>query len=176
MEWKIAGMEQVLYRLPSHFASTEQAGAEKPAKFFKTVAQRAIFCHYWDMKNFKVSKNPVWRRAVSTAAAAAMAPRSPGVYAYAEAPRVHELPSQLDWIYVGKASRLDRRLQQHDVGTERHPGLRNWLHRGKDREVWFAVIPNEDLDRVERDLISSLQPRLNRVRYVNHEANLNNES
>ena len=109
-----------------------------------------------------------WRRLASAGAASRLAPRLPGVYAYAESDSIHGLPADLEWIYVGKARDLRARLNQHAVGNERYVELRNWLRVGSGRQVWFAPVSLELVDRVERDLIVRLEPRLNRVRYRSH--------
>ena len=101
--------------------------------------------------------------------AARIAPRLAGVYAYAEAETLHGLPLSLNWVYVGKAVDLSARLNDHDAEREANPLLRDWLHRRRTQgEVWYAVVPADQLDVVERDVIVTLQPRLNRMRYRSH--------
>lgn len=109
-----------------------------------------------------------WSRVLNGADAAQSAPPSPGVYAYAEAGLVHGLPLGLEWVYIGKSKDLRSRLSQHAIHRERYAELRLWLKRASARETWFAAVPLENLDQVERDLITKLDPRLNRVRYLGH--------
>lgn len=109
-----------------------------------------------------------WHQLRSAGSAESAAPPVPGVYAYAEAPRVHGLPTSLSWIYVGKARNLRSRLRQHSVEQEKHEVLRQWLQSGHDKQVWFAAVREAQLDLVERDLIVRLSPKLNRIKYRQH--------
>lgn len=125
------------------------------------------------MSESRVSKNLRWTRVRSVGAAARVAPRLAGVYAYAEAKTLHGLPVDLSWVYVGKALNLASRLDDHDAERESSPLLRDWLHRRRQQgEVWYAVVPPEYLDVIERDAIVTLQPRLNRVRYRSHKLSI----
>ncbi|MER6280280.1 hypothetical protein ABT202_28965 [Streptomyces sp900105245] len=70
------------------------------------------------------------------------------------------------WMYVGKARSLPARLTRHQVHLEKNRLLRDWLHRPGERQLYYAEVELDMLDQVERDLISQLQPRCNRMRYV----------
>lgn len=101
--------------------------------------------------------------------AAEHAPAVPGVYAYAESDdAVHGLPTDLRWVYVGQTTSLKRRLQHHSAVAETYIPLRKWLRQETPREVWFTAVNTTLLDQVERDLVATLNPRLNRVRYIHH--------
>jgi len=91
-------------------------------------------------------------------------PETSGVYAYGEITRVAGLPVTTKWVYVGKAVNLRQRIGNgHDARWERNDALRAWLTAGKTAvELWFAQVPRDELNRVERWLVGAAQPLFNR--------------
>jgi hypothetical protein len=75
--------------------------------------------------------------------------------------------SQLTW--TGSMSVAPRicggDFADHVPVVEAHPGLQEWLRETKDAEVWFTTTTDLLSRDLERTLIRTLQPRLNRIRY-----------
>ena len=113
-------------------------------------------------------KERQWHRIRSISAAASMAPEMPGVYAYGKITRhVLGLPVGLrSWVYIGKSKNLAARFRSHKAARESQPELREWVVRNRrEAEVWYAVADEEEITELEKHLIRSLKPRLNKVRY-----------
>lgn len=91
-------------------------------------------------------------------------PTYSGIYAYAEIRRVNGLPISSHWIYIGQSLNLRRRISQgHDYRYETNLELRDWLKRPKkDVELWFCHVQPEDLDTVELQLVSEINPTYNK--------------
>ena len=91
-------------------------------------------------------------------------PTHSGIYAYAEIGRVNGLPISCNWVYIGQASNLRRRISKgHDYRYESNPDLRDWLKVSKKEvELWFCHVQPEDLDTVELQLVSAIQPTFNK--------------
>ncbi len=86
-----------------------------------------------------------------------------GIYAYAEVRRAFGLPVSVTWKYVGKSKNLKQRISNgHDVRNEANPRLRCWLNRhSASAELWFALVPEDELDAVESQLVRTAQPDFN---------------
>ena len=91
-------------------------------------------------------------------------PTYSGIYAYAEISRVNGLPVSCNWIYIGQSLNIRRRISQgHDYRYETNHELRDWLKRPKkDVELWFCHVQPEDLDTVELQLVSEINPTYNK--------------
>jgi excinuclease UvrABC nuclease subunit len=90
-------------------------------------------------------------------------PATSGIYAYGEVERIGGLPVRTRWVYIGKSRNLRTRIGNgHDPRRECNADLRVWLKRAKkDVELWFASVPEDELDAVERDFIRNVQPEFN---------------
>ena len=101
-----------------------------------------------------------WKRLGSPRLAARLAPRAEGLYVIGEVDRRTGLPIDIDWVYVGQAVDLARRIGQHTQSAERQPALRQWLAQAgqgtKLIEVWYRLVPKSELDDEERRLIHML--------------------
>lgn len=87
-----------------------------------------------------------------------------GIYSYGEVTRVDGLPIAVEWVYIGKSINLKKRIEQgHDAHREINPELWRWMGQPKkNRELWFAYVEIDNLDTVERSLISEIKPKFNR--------------
>lgn len=84
------------------------------------------------------------------------------VYVYGEVTRVGGLPVQVSWKYVGKSSNLRHRARHgHCIDREENQQLRAWLGKRYEAELWYALVPREQLDFVETRLIRELRPEFN---------------
>jgi excinuclease UvrABC nuclease subunit len=115
------------------------------------------------MKDFL--KTVTWARAENLRGAALTAPPLPGVYAFGLVQASHRLPIGVEWVYVGRATNLRQRLSQHVPLLERNIALRDWITSGRRVEVWYSLLPTEQLATMEIGLIRELQPKFNRIRY-----------
>ncbi len=107
-----------------------------------------------------------WRYLPNISAAAQAAPSMPGIYAFGEVERVENLPVRINWVYIGKAQNLKKRLSQHVPPKEINPHLRNWLiSTSANFEVWYACVEIVLLDELERKLVNILEPDFNQVLY-----------
>lgn len=90
-------------------------------------------------------------------------PAQSGIYAYAEVTRQFGMPIAIHWKYIGKSKNLRQRISNgHDVRNEANAELRRWMNRHPARaELWFAPVPEPDLNRVEAQLVRSAQPHFN---------------
>ena len=89
---------------------------------------------------------------------------STSVYSYGEVTRVDGVPVAIEWVYIGKSINLKKRIEQgHDSHRESNPELWRWMGQLKrNRELWFAYVEIDNLDTVERLLISEIKPKFNR--------------
>lgn len=118
------------------------------------------------MQTSPILENLAWRRVRAGRAAARAVPPLPGVYAFAAVHESYGLPTSHEWIYIGKAKRLNRRLGQHDPVREANPGLSEWLiTHGRSAQLWYAVLDVGDLNIVEQELIRTIRPQFNRRLY-----------
>ncbi|OBI60631.1 GIY-YIG nuclease family protein [Mycobacterium sp. E796] len=108
-------------------------------------------------------KVPNWRVSAYGRGIESSVPTTTGVYAIVHAVRVHGLATDVQWLYVGQSKNLRRRCNQHTHYQEPNPALEN-IRNSYDYEFWWATVPAEFLDEVERDLIDHLQPPGNRIR------------
>jgi len=90
-------------------------------------------------------------------------PAQSGIYAYAEVTRQFGMPIEIKWKYIGKSKNLRQRISNgHDVRNEANTELRRWMNRHPARaELWFAPVPESELDLVEAQLVRSAQPDFN---------------
>jgi excinuclease UvrABC nuclease subunit len=95
-------------------------------------------------------------------------PTKHGIYAFGVEHAVCGLIVENDICYVGQATNLRRRLNQHAPWSETNPGLDDFMKsRKKDIRVWYTSdLPRSNLDKVERKLIRSLKPIYNRITYT----------
>src|SRR4051794_57331 len=118
------------------------------------------------MQRTPVLQNLSWHRVRAGRAAGTAVPSLPGVYAYAAVDESYGLPTSVEWMYIGKARRLSRRLGQHDPVRESNPGLSRWLaEEGASSQLWYSVLPSKELDVVEQELIRTIRPKFNRILY-----------
>jgi excinuclease UvrABC nuclease subunit len=118
------------------------------------------------MRQPPVLENLAWRRVRAGRAASQAVPPLPGVYAFAAVLEHYGLPTSMEWMYIGKAKRLNQRLGQHDPVREANPGLSEWLvSHGRSAQLWYAVLDDGDLNAVEQELIRTIRPRFNRRLY-----------
>jgi excinuclease UvrABC nuclease subunit len=104
-----------------------------------------------------------WVRLRTIHGAPGAAPPVPGIYAMGAVATVGGLPVRIDWIYVGQASNLRARLQQHDPLAETNPLLREFLASDQEEaELWFTTCSLGELNPLEQILIKALQPSCNR--------------
>lgn len=89
-------------------------------------------------------------------------PTSPGIYALASVRRVHGLPTEMEYIYIGKSNNLRRRWTEHLDIREPNPGLHG-LGGRYTYEFWWIVMPVDQLSRVEAELIAEIKPPANRI-------------
>jgi excinuclease UvrABC nuclease subunit len=96
------------------------------------------------------------------------APKTSGVYAIGIRASLLGLPTDFQWVYIGKSKALPRRLAEHRKEIEENPRLQAWLTENYNRvEIWVARVDNDALAAVETKLIKELQPDANRIRYLN---------
>ena len=90
-------------------------------------------------------------------------PAQSGIYAYAEVTRQFGMPIEIHWKYIGKSKNLRQRISNgHDVRNEANAELRRWMNRHPARaELWFAPVPESELNLVEAQLVRSAQPDFN---------------
>lgn len=118
------------------------------------------------MDQLLVFENLAWHRVRAGRAASQAVPSLPGVYAFAAVLEHYGLPTAMEWMYIGKAKRLNQRLGQHDPVREANPGLGEWLvNHGRSAQLWYAVLDAGDLNVVEQELIRTIRPRFNRRLY-----------
>jgi len=114
------------------------------------------------------NKNLRWNVTRGLEAAIRNAPRTSGVYAIGVRDSLLGLPTDFQWIYIGKSKALPRRLAEHRREMEANPRLQAWLTANYHRvEIWVARVDNESLATVEAMLIRQLRPDANRIRYLN---------
>ena len=86
-------------------------------------------------------------------------PETPGVYAFCDVRRRHNMPFDLTAIYIGKARNLRRRFRDHlNPLAEHNLQLFDALKRD-GVEFWFAV--SSEIDALEKKLIEDLDPPFN---------------
>lgn len=109
-----------------------------------------------------------WRQGLGVSGKSCQIPSSSGLYAYGVVKRVRGLTASVEWMYVGKAANLRARISSHDPRYEKNPGLQQWLRNPPHgAELWITEVPSGDIDLVEREVISSINPIFN----INHRTN-----
>lgn len=92
-----------------------------------------------------------------------------GVYLVARVRRVLGLPAQFEPLYVGRTLRgFRQRLLEHaNPWTAHNSGLHAELNAAQteDLELWLLELGPAEARAAERELIRSLNPTLNRIRY-----------
>jgi excinuclease UvrABC nuclease subunit len=106
-----------------------------------------------------------WCRILDGHLASASAPPIAGIYVYANSALVQGLPMTLEWVYVGQANNLKRRFEQHEIFSERNIGLIRWLRGPSHVEVWYVPLPKSQLSHIEQELVRTLKPKYNQIRY-----------
>lgn len=86
-------------------------------------------------------------------------PKSGGVYVFCRVNRSCSLPLDLDVIYVGKATNLNRRFKEHLNPLAEHNVQLFQALQGTDIEFWYAKCP--EIDTTEKVLIESISPTFN---------------
>lgn len=121
----------------------------------------------------KTSMSPVtWTETRSLRQAALRAGDLPGVYLIGGLDEIAGVPRAYDWVYVGRSKSLGRRLAEHLPAHELNPPLREWLQLvGAGLVVRFAVLPELETKRVEKELVRSLAPKHNRIMFTYGERN-----
>ena len=104
----------------------------------------------WKLKRFVTSTTQV--------------PPIPGIYVLSQLHTTEGLPTSWNHIYVGQATELLRRLDQHTMRTEVHSELRGFMEVYYDSLwVWYTTDVEADaLSDLEIVLIKQLRPRFNR--------------
>lgn len=104
-----------------------------------------------------------WESGLSVSGKSARVPSRPGVYAYGTVSHSVGLVAQIEWVYIGKASDLRKRISSHNVRDESNPDLQQWLRNPPtNAELWFAEVKHVNLDAVEKQLIGDINPCFNR--------------
>lgn len=92
-----------------------------------------------------------------------------GVYLVARVNRVLGVPTDFEPLYVGRTLRAFRqRLDEHaNPWTAHNSGLHAELSAARvdDLELWLLELGPADARAIERELIRSLNPTLNLIRY-----------
>lgn len=108
-----------------------------------------------------------WYRIHDMSAVSRLAPKLSGAYLLGEAQEVRRLRGMsglrvgVDWKYVGRSDDLGRNLSQV-LRKEVSPVVGAWLQRHvDDAEAWFTLASPADAQKLERELVRRLQPRLN---------------
>jgi excinuclease UvrABC nuclease subunit len=89
-------------------------------------------------------------------------PDRPGVYAYVQVERKFGLPMEIKHYYIGKTKNLRRRFVEHNLKKEQNP----IFHQVKDKEnleFWWRTVPSQQIDQMEKQLISAFKPIGNRT-------------
>ena len=116
----------------------------------------------------KTNKTLLWVRVRPFPGASETTPELPGVYVLGRVQGVRGLPVSCEWVYVGQAVNLRARLRNHHAITEDNHLLRSWLRTTKkDIEVWYTVTPAEHRSHLEREMIRSIEPIFNRIKFKN---------
>ena len=100
-------------------------------------------------------------------------PDEPGLYVIKSVERFLGLPVKHEVVYVGKSENLRRRYREHsNFTTEHNPNL---LQRrmSEPLEFWYSLAPKKKISALEKDLISALNPKANKLRYITREDGLN---
>ncbi|WP_143435777.1 GIY-YIG nuclease family protein [Hydrogenophaga sp. IBVHS2] len=107
-----------------------------------------------------------WKHSTLLHGAAARVPERPGLYVIAATRRAASLPMSLDPIYAGRTENLRRRLIEHADPWREHNRDVTAAMLAQDLEFWFTEVPKEQLTSLERELIRTINPAVNRVRYT----------
>lgn len=107
-----------------------------------------------------------WSRLINFPGAVAAVPELPGVYAFGRVITVRGLPTAMEWVYVGESRSLRSRLTSHRAIAETNELLAEWLRvQRRDAEVWYSVTDADKRRDIEKELIRTLQPIFNRIKY-----------
>jgi excinuclease UvrABC nuclease subunit len=109
-----------------------------------------------------------WKSGLGVSGKSLRIPTRSGIYAYGIIRRCQGLPISVEWLYVGKAKNLRRRIASHDPRYETNPDLQEWLRCPPGgAELWVAEVDPTNLDQVEQQMIRAVNPTFNR----NHRTN-----
>ena len=95
-------------------------------------------------------------------------PDEPGVYVIKSVERYLGLPVKHDVVYVGKSENLRRRYREHSNFAKEHNAELLKRRLNDPLEFWYAIAQRGKIAFFEKELISNLNPTVNKVRYVNH--------
>lgn len=91
-------------------------------------------------------------------------PALPGIYVIGHTRTYHGLVIARHYAYVGKTDNLRRRLTEHLPANEQNPALRNYIRDlTPGARCWYTMVDAAKLDRVERELITKLDPKFNTI-------------
>jgi excinuclease UvrABC nuclease subunit len=107
-----------------------------------------------------------WSRIPFVAGLESDVPKDSGIYVINRTNWVLGLLLEMAVIYVGQSVNLRRRYREH-VSPWRSTNERLVsISRESGTEFWYMKVPPEHLDEVERELIRTIQPAANRLRYI----------
>jgi len=108
-------------------------------------------------------KDLKWIQLSSANYVSARVPEIPGIYAYGEVVSTGNLPRSIEWVYIGKAKNLSRRLRQHELLDEANSALRSWIRHSSEGVLWYSAVEEELLSDVEVALVSKISPKFNKI-------------
>ena len=107
-----------------------------------------------------------WRHRSNLRSAALLAPARPGVYVIGKIRLMLGLPLGYEWAYVGRSDNLQRRLNEHFPQREEIPSLREWMLSKRGQiDIWIMPSTKNESRDLERQLIRSLEPVHNSIRF-----------
>jgi len=112
-----------------------------------------------------IFKNIDWRKLSSIYGAQTVVPALPGVYAFGVVREELGLLLDIMWVYVGSSSNLRRRIAQHIPLVESNPGLRAFVSRERQAQIWYTTTDAQSSRKLEVQLIRKLGPKFNRIQY-----------
>ena len=89
-------------------------------------------------------------------------PTAPGDYVIGRNDTLHDLEISRTYVYVAESKDLQRRLDEHQPGNEKNPGLQEYMANNyDDATCWFSRVDAAETRAVQDDLIFRLRPRFN---------------
>ncbi|GLS89941.1 hypothetical protein GCM10007916_10080 [Psychromonas marina] len=109
-----------------------------------------------------------WVKYGSLTSAALMSPTKPGVYALCINRKVYGLSISVDWGYIGRSDKLNRRLTEHLPKNEKNDLLKKWIFSHYNNiEVWVATTATKKQSRLaEKELVRELNPTINKIKFT----------